>query len=69
MGLIICADDARVTLETLKLELENLGVADRSEFYLNGQEVIDRVSAVLSEALNQNRNLTASPVHCIILDF
>ena len=49
MGLIICADDARVNLETLKLELNELGVVDRCEFYLNGQEVINRISAVLTE--------------------
>jgi hypothetical protein len=36
-GRIIVADDIQVNLETLKLQLESIGVEDRCEFLVNGQ--------------------------------
>jgi CheY-like chemotaxis protein len=53
----------------LKLELSIIGVERRSEFYINGQEVIDRVNEYVRGTLKDNRSFAISPVHCIITDF
>jgi CheY-like chemotaxis protein len=49
--LIIVADDTRVNLEAIKLDLESIEEIERAEFFINGQEVIDRVTDYVGEAV------------------
>jgi hypothetical protein len=37
------ADDQYMNLEALKINLQEINKIKKSEFYVNGQEVIDRV--------------------------
>jgi hypothetical protein len=45
------ADDTRVNLEAIKLDLESIGEINRAEFYANGQEVVDRVFNYVGDAI------------------
>ena len=48
------ADDTRVNLEAIKLDLESIGHIKRAEFYINGQEVIDRVLYYVGNEILKN---------------
>jgi hypothetical protein len=62
-SLIMVADDVRVNLEAIKLDLESIGQLKRSEFYVNGQEVVDRIYEYVGEAiLVESATLTLCPV-------
>ena len=62
-SLIIVADDTRVNLEAIKLDLESIGQIKRAEFYVNGQEVVDRVKEYVGEMLILGcSDLTACPI-------
>jgi CheY-like chemotaxis protein len=69
-NLIIVADDHRVNLEAIKLDLESIGHLKRAEFYINGQEVVDRVLDFVGKAILSNEsNMTLCPIQALILDF
>ena len=63
-GLIIIADDQSMNLEALKLNLTEINQISNAEFYINGQQVIDRVKDVLGLP-----NLLQRPIHSLLLDF
>ncbi len=63
-GIILVADDQYMNLEALKINLQEINKIKKSEFYVNGQEVIDRVKEVLTQP-----NKLARPIQALLLDF
>ncbi len=51
MGKIIVADDQAINVDALKNSLDELNYLYISEFYLDGQSVIDRVKEIVEQAI------------------
>ena len=69
MGRIIVADDQVINLESLKMSIEEIAMTDLSEFYINGQQVIDRVKQLVYDRLHTAKSFPIRPAHALILDF
>ena len=52
-GLIVVVDDQFVTLQSLKLKFEEIGITDRLLVFSNGQEVVDYFDTLLKDTINQ----------------
>jgi hypothetical protein len=63
------ADDQVINLESLKMSIEEIFMLDLSEFYINGQQVVDRVKQLVDERLHTAKSFPIRPVHALILDF
>ena len=61
---VLVADDQRINLEVLKMNLEEAGFIKGTEFYVNGQQVIDRVKEFFD-----TRNKFSCPINALLLDF
>ena len=46
-------DDQFVTLQSLKLKFEEIGITDRLLVFSNGQEVVDYFDTLLKDTINQ----------------
>jgi CheY-like chemotaxis protein len=70
-SLILVADDNPINLKALELNLKMIGHLYRSEFYCNGQEIIDKVKEVVTLALEKRTksDMMTFPIHALILDF
>ena len=69
MGKIIVADDQVINLETLKMSIQEIALMDLSEFYINGQQVVDRVKQLVNDQLLSAKSFPIRPAHALILDF
>jgi len=47
MGAIVAADDQLINLEVLKNSLNEIGVCEKVQFCVNGQEAIDAVKRII----------------------
>jgi PleD family two-component response regulator len=70
-GKILVADDQRLNLEALKLNLEDIGLLSQSEFFIDGQQVFDYVEKTLQSAklLTDPVEDSSQPIRAILLDF
>lgn len=57
------ADDLRINIEALKINLADMNLLPISKFYQNGQEVIDAVTEVLATTTQKK------PLLALLLDF
>lgn len=62
---IVVAEDHLVNLQLLKKHLDYPELLDKCTFHTNGQDAIDRVSAIL----NGKQSSHAQPISLVILDF
>ena len=69
MGIIVVADDQAINLEALKISLKAVELFVGSEFYINGQQVIDRVKVVVEDTLRDAKRFPVRPISALILDF
>jgi len=61
---VLVADDQRINLEAMKMNLKEVGFIEGTEYFVNGQEVIDRVKEIF-----ETRIKSISPVDALLLDF
>ena len=59
------AEDHLVNLQILKKQLDYPELLDKCSFHTNGQDAIDRISAIL----NDDKSSHAQPISLVILDF
>ncbi len=64
-GIILVADDQYMNLEALKINLQEINKIKKAEFYVNGQEIIDRVL----EVLTTETTTLLRPIQALLLDF
>ena len=64
-GIILVADDQYMNLEALKINLQEINKIKKAEFYVNGQEIIDRVL----EVLTTETTTLVRPIQALLLDF
>ena len=64
-GIILVADDQYMNLEALKINLQEINKIKKTEFYVNGQEIIDRVL----EVLTTETTILVRPIQALLLDF
>ncbi len=69
-NLVVVADDKRVNLDTLRIQLDSIDVLERCEFYNDGQKVVTRVKSVLEtlEGMDRDR-CPAVPLSALVIDF
>jgi PleD family two-component response regulator len=70
-GKILVADDQRLNLEALKLNLEDIGLLSQSEFFIDGQQLVDYVQETLQAAKLHAEYVqdNSQPIRAILLDF
>ena len=69
MGKIIVADDQVINLELIKMSIQEINLMDLSEFYINGQQVVDRVKQIVNDQLLSAKSFPIRPARALILDF
>ena len=71
MGSVVVADDQHINLEVLKNTLTELGIIDKTQFCVNGQEAIDVSKRIIVEFLKSSPTLVAvkKPISFMLLDF
>ena len=71
MGLILVADDQQLCLDALFLNLTEVGLEDHSEFFTDGQQIIDRVQKIIDDAMHDDSSnmLPGRPIQALLLDF
>lgn len=68
-GIIIVADDVVFVHQSISCCLKRLNALDQTEFYTNGQQVIDRVKELTNSALHESKSYPICPVRLLLLDF
>lgn len=68
-GLIIVADDQMIMLESIQSSIKRIDALDVTEFYANGQQVIDRVIELTDSAIKKARCFPICPVRIVLLDY
>ena len=65
------ADDKHLEIQTIKMSLETINELQNSEFFINGQEVIDRVRDIVAQIQSERKTLTEpiQPLEVLLLDF
>ena len=56
-------------MSRLKHQIEAIGAYNLTEFFKNGQEIIDRVKVLTETAIKKAKYFPISPVNIMILDF
>ena len=61
---ILVADDQRVNLDVIRMNMEQMTLLKDLEFFTDGQQVIDRIMEIL-----EMRDLASCPIDALLLDF
>ena len=68
-GFILVADDQALMVESMRNSIQEIGLIDLTEFYYNGQDIINRVKELTEIALIEVQSLPVCPVRVLLLDF
>lgn len=64
------AEDQRINLEALKMNLKDMGLYRVSNFNTNGQQACNSARKIIATALAQeNQHLPIKPIRAMLLDF
>lgn len=67
---IVVADDQQINLEAIKANLMEIGAHSNTEYFCNGQLVIDYVKDFVEKAISGKKlEAVTRPVHALLLDF
>lgn len=58
------AEDSLISMTVIKNQIQNLGLQNRTSFFTNGQELINKVESILAQPLASDR-----PISIILTDF